>query len=296
MSNHENPGLRIAAVSRDRGVAEQRMPHLPFRASIQAECSLVIPAYREAKRLPPYLDAVRQYLSEQYGYGYEVLVVDDGSDDGLPDILDEMSEDWPELRVLRHAVNQGKGAAVRTGMLQASGKRLLFADADGATPIDEERKLRLAIDAGADIAIGSRRAKSDDAKRDRRFTRCLGSWAFSRLVRSYVSLPVRDTQCGFKMFRREAGLRLFTLCDEKGYLFDVFLLRLAAHLGYQVREVDVNWQEIAGSKLNPAVEFFRMWQRLSRLERRIDNALKTECDPHTIALPQREGRLVRKAA
>jgi len=256
----------------------------------------VIPAYQEAKRLPRYLDSVRQYLSEQYQSRYEVVVVDDGSDDGLMNILEEMKADWPELRAFRHPVNRGKGAAVRSGMLRSSGKLLLFADADGATPIREEEKLRLAIEAGADIAIGSRHVKSDLVSRKRKWTRRLGSWCFGHLVHSYVTVPARDTQCGFKMFRREAGLRLFTLCDENGYLFDVFLLRLATRLGYRISEVDVNWQDVAGSKLNPAIDFCKMWRRLSRLEERIDNALKTASHPHAVALPRRDSFQVRKAA
>ena len=111
--------------------------------------SVVIPAYNEARRLPPYLASVRRYLDKRYPDGYEVIVVDDGSGDGLSDVLAPLSADWPELVVMRHPENRGKGAAVRTGILAARGDLFLFADADGATPIDEEANLHEAVRAGA---------------------------------------------------------------------------------------------------------------------------------------------------
>jgi dolichyl-phosphate beta-glucosyltransferase len=88
------------------------------------QLSVIIPAYNEAGRLPVYLATVRPYLSASFGSNYEVLVIDDGSSDGLSDTLGEIAPEWPQLRVLHHARNLGKGAAVRTGMLAASGEVL----------------------------------------------------------------------------------------------------------------------------------------------------------------------------
>ena len=118
--------------------------------------SVIIPAYNEAQRLPPYLESVRSYLDRHYAAGYEVIVVDDGSRDGLSDALARLAAHWPELVAMRHPENRGKGVAVRTGILAAAGKRLLFADADGATPIDQETRLSQAVAAGAALAVGSR--------------------------------------------------------------------------------------------------------------------------------------------
>ena len=135
-------------------------PALPSRARcMELRLSLIIPAYNEARRLPPYLAAVRGYLDRQYLGSYEILVVDDGSRDDLPAMLAAAQADWPQLKSIRHTQNQGKGAAVRTGMLAGRGEWLLFADADGATPIDQEENLADAVQAGADVAIGSRLAR-----------------------------------------------------------------------------------------------------------------------------------------
>jgi dolichyl-phosphate beta-glucosyltransferase len=238
------------------------------------ECSLVIPAYQEAKRLPRYLKSVREYLTTNYGNYYEVIVVDDGSDDGLVELLQPFQADWSQLRVIRHVSNRGKGAAVRSGMLKSTGKVLLFADADGATPINEEQSLRRSIESGADISIGSRYLKSDRTKRKRGPVRKLGSMLLRSVVRYMVKVPVTDTQCGFKMFRREVGLKLFSLCNEDGYLFDVFILRLAERLGYRVQEVGVNWEEVGGSHVRLVRDFYTMWRRLRHLEKQVDRALE----------------------
>jgi len=212
--------------------------------------TLILPAYNEARRLPPFLDNVRAYLPGQFSDDYEVMVVDDGSTDDLPSIIEEIASDWPQIRVVCHSENQGKGAAVCTGMLMARGELLLFADADGATPIAEESKLRAAIEAGADVAVGSRLVNSPDVTRDRTWFRGLVGRAFALAARSMLRVPVRDTQCGFKMFRRDVGRHLFSLVQEHGYLFDLEILMLAQRLGYHVAEVPVNWSEVEGGHLS----------------------------------------------
>jgi dolichyl-phosphate beta-glucosyltransferase len=208
--------------------------------------SIVIPAYNEAERLPPYLAEIRDYLRKAHWLDWELVVVDDGSQDGLEHVL----EDRDGLVLLRHERNQGKGAALLTGVTAASGELVLLADADGATPIAEERRLREAIEQGADLAVGSRLALDRTATRERTWHRELCGRSFAWFVRRLLSLPVHDTQCGFKMFRKEAGLALFALCRERGYLLDVELLAFAHRLGYRIAEVPVSWKDVPGSKLS----------------------------------------------
>jgi len=236
---------------------------------VSSPVSLVIPAYNEAQRLPPYMAPVRRHFDERYPGDYEVIVVDDGSRDGLADVLAALSGEWPELTVMRHPVNRGKGVAVRTGMLAARGSRLLFADADGATPIDQEPKLSAAIEAGADLAVGSRLAAAADVTRRRVWMRGLAGRSFARFARWWLGISVRDTQCGFKMFRREAGRKLFSLGRESGYLFDLELLVMADRLGYRVAEVPVNWAEVPGGHLSLTRELPKTLWGLWRLRRRL---------------------------
>ncbi len=231
--------------------------------------TLILPAYNEAQRLPPFLSAIRAYLAEHFDDDYEVIVVDDGSTDGLTSILNETARDWPQFRALCHPENQGKGAAVRTGMLAARGQLLLFADADGATPIEEERRLRAAIEDGADVAIGSRLLRSSDVSCNRTWFRGMVGRAFARLARWMLRVPVCDSQCGFKMFRRDSGRHLFSLVQENGYLFDLELLILAERLGYQVAEIPVNWAEVPGGHLSVAQHWRTIVVELRRLRRKM---------------------------
>lgn len=230
--------------------------------------SVVIPAYNEALRLPGFLKSVRGHLERCWAECHEVIVVDDGSSDGLPDVLAALAADWSRLAVIEHPVNRGKGAAVRTGMLAAEGELLLFADADGATPIDQEALLAEAIRRGADVAVGSRLVAGADVRRRRAWHRAVIGRLFALVARWWLRVGVRDTQCGFKMFRREAGRRLFAMGRESGYLFDLELLVLADRLGYRIVEVPVNWTEVPGGHLSMLRNLGGILLGLWRLRRR----------------------------
>jgi dolichyl-phosphate beta-glucosyltransferase len=230
--------------------------------------SLVIPAYNEAQRLPAYLGSIREHFDRCYAGRYEVIVVDVGSRDGLQELLAAATADWPELALMEHSANRGKGAAVRTGVLAAHGELLLFADADGATPINQEGELCNAIRAGADVAVGSRLVPGADVIRRRTWVRKLtGRW-FAGFARRWLGISVRDTQCGFKMFRREVGRRLFSCTTESGYLFDLELLMLAERMGYRIAEVPINWSDVPGGHLSISSELGRILTGLWRLKRR----------------------------
>jgi dolichyl-phosphate beta-glucosyltransferase len=231
--------------------------------------SLIIPAYNESVRLPRFLDTVRPYLAERYADRYEVIVVDDGSSDHLGELLSRLYGEWPQLRVLRHPVNQGKGAAARTGILAAGGERMLLSDADGATPIAEEAKLGAALDQGADLAAGSRLVADPRVVRRRTWTRALIGRAFATLARRLFALPVVDTQCGFKMFRAEAAKHLFQLAHERGYLFDIEILARAHQQGYRLAEVPICWSDQPGSRLNPWLHGPRIVAGLWRVRHRL---------------------------
>src|SRR6266702_8697239 len=124
------------------------------------DLSLVIPAYNESSRLPPFLATAKDYLHNTLGQRHQVIVVDDGSNDSLGAAIRPIATGWPQFTLFRHENNRGKGAAVSTGVLATQGKLVLVADADGATPVEEESKLRHVIEDGARLAVGSRYLRS----------------------------------------------------------------------------------------------------------------------------------------
>lgn len=234
---------------------------------MRLQLSVVLPAYDEAHRLPPYLSSVREYLGSVFENYHEVIVVDDGSRDDLLGLLGGLTSHWPQLSLIRHTCNLGKGAALCTGVRAAKGDLVLIADADGATPITEEHHLRRAIEQGADVAIGSRLLPASSVSRNRRrglTGRCF-AWVVHLLYGDW--LIVHDTQCGFKMFRRETALELFRLCRETGYLIDVEVLVHAQRLGFRIAEVPVSWTDIPGSKVRLWYDGLKMLCGLWRLRR-----------------------------
>ena len=211
------------------------------------QLSVVIPAFNEAARLPRYLDEVLGFL-EGRGAAYEVVVVDDGSTDGTVAAVRAIGAGNPAVRVLPLGRNHGKGAAVRAGMLTATGAVRLFADADGATPIAELKRLEPPLAAGADVVIGSRTlvdpAVSVRARPHRILAGRIFRWAVARLgVRG-----VADSQCGFKLFTAEAAMVLFGELVTTGFGFDVELLLRAQARGCRIVEVPVNWTDQEGGK------------------------------------------------
>ncbi len=244
--------------------------------------SVVLPAWNEAARLPPFLERVESYLQARFPSAWEVIVVDDGSRDGTGEFLEKRAQPPSRIRVRTHPVCRGKGAAVRTGMLAASGQRLLFADADGATPIEEADSLLAALDGGADIAIGSRLAPAAGLRRRRNWRRRLAGAGFAWLARLWLGISARDTQCGFKMFDRRAARDLFQPLQETGYLFDLEVLARAQRAGYRVVEAPVNWSEVPGGHLCLLREACRIPAGLWRIRRRLRNLdPKSPDGPHT---------------
>lgn len=231
--------------------------------------SVVIPAFNEALRIAPYLAEMRRYLDATHNNDYEVVVVDDGSTDDTARLVTAIEAFWPQLRLLRLSQNRGKGAAVRAGVFVCAGSRVLFADADGATPIAEEARLADAIRNGAAMACGSRVLPGEGVTRQRHFRRAITGGLFAWAARRLLGVRLRDTQCGFKMFTAAVAQSLFEAGEETGYLFDLELLAIAARMRYPVAEVPVSWTEQPGSKVRLFRDSFRMFRGLWRLRRQL---------------------------
>lgn len=217
--------------------------------------SVVIPAYNEELRIRPALHDILDFCSGQ-SFTYEVIVVDDGSRDRTADIVREMN--LPGIRVYSLVTNAGKGAAVRCGVLQAKGERILYCDADGATPFREVLRLLAAVDHGADVAIGSRALLAKDTSVSTVWYRKVMGRTFNGLVNFLILPGIADTQCGFKLFTRKAAQDVFSRQRSQGFSFDVELLFLARKSGYQIAEIPVNWTNIPGSKVDLLRDSLRM--------------------------------------
>lgn len=209
--------------------------------------SIVIPAYNEEQRLPATLEQVARYLRGMAPSFSEIIVVDDGSRDDTAGVAARFG---PPVRVLKNPGNRGKGYSVRHGVLDAKGDWVLFSDADLSAPIEELPKLFAAVEQhGAAIAIGSRAIdRSLIGTHQSAFRENAGRF-FNVVMRVSTGLPYYDTQCGFKLFRREAAQAIFSRQQLERFGFDVEVLFIGRLLGYQAIEVPVRWNHVEGSKV-----------------------------------------------
>ena len=234
----------------------------------EPQLSVVVPAYNESGRIGATLDAIVAYLAAE-GVDGEVVVVDDGSADGTADVVARYADAHPAVRLESYGGNRGKGYAVRHGVLASRGAEVLFCDADGSTPMSEAAKVLAPLRAGdADVAIGSRELPESDLARPQPSYRRLMGWVFRWLVRLIVVRGFRDTQCGFKAFRREAAAAVFERQTLDGFAFDVELLFIARRLGYRVVEVPVRWLDSPDSRVRPGRDSLRMLLDLIRIRLR----------------------------
>jgi dolichyl-phosphate beta-glucosyltransferase len=241
-------------VSRDSGEAAGASEP----AAAEIFLSVVIPAHNEVERIGPTLERVLEYLAQQ-GYTFEVIVVDDVSQDATADVVARFQQRTPQLRLVQRTAQPGKGAAVQAGMLAAKGRWVVFSDADLSTPIEEVEKLLVAVEReGYDAAIGSRGLPQSDLRVRQPWYRETMGRGFNLMVRAIALHGFRDTQCGFKLFRGEAAQELFRRQTIMGFAFDVEVLFLAVKRGLRIKEVPVTWINSPRSKVDPIRDSLRM--------------------------------------
>jgi glycosyltransferase involved in cell wall biosynthesis len=221
--------------------------------------SIVIPAYNEEMRIAQTLDTVVEYAGSQ-SYSWEVIVADDGSQDGTAALVEAAAEAHPEIRLIR-LNHGGKGWAVRGGMLNASGQYRFLADADLSMPIVHLERFLPSTLTDFDVAIGSREATGAH-RFDEPFRRHLMGRTFNLMVRLLAVRGFTDTQCGFKCFNAKAAESLFPLQRTGGFGFDVEILFLAQKLGLRIKEVPIDWYYHEGSKVQPVRDSFLMLKDL----------------------------------
>jgi len=210
--------------------------------------SVVIPTYNRASRIAASLETVLSYLARK-PFTAEIVVVDDGSSDGTAAAARAALAGRIPHRVIGRERNLGKGASVREGVLAAAGEVILFCDDDLSTPIDELDKALAALEFGADVVIGSRALPGSDIRVRQRWPREWLGKLFNVLVRLLVLKGYRDTQCGFKAFRRGPAKDLFSSLRAPGFGFDVEVLVLCRDRGYRVAEIPVAWCDVRPSRV-----------------------------------------------
>jgi dolichyl-phosphate beta-glucosyltransferase len=226
------------------------------------DLSIVIPAFNEERRLPKAIERIGSYLSAR-PLRTEIVVVDDGSSDATPKLIEGYRGKYPNLRLISNGTNRGKGFSVRHGVLEARGEIVLFTDADLSTPIEEADKLLAALrEKGYDAAIGSRGMDSSLIEVHQSAFREQAGNLFNLLVRRIAGIEFSDTQCGFKAFRREGTAIIFEQQRIERFGFDPEILFLAKRHGLRVAEIPVRWSHDSATKVNVIGDGLRMFLEL----------------------------------
>jgi len=226
--------------------------------------SVVVPTYNEEERIENCLKKIKGYFSKQ-NYSYEVIFVDDASIDKTVKIIKDAIGHWPVAKIIENQENHGKGYVVRQGMLAASGKYILFTDADLSTPIEDVEKLLLEIDKFP-IIIGSRYLAKKSIKIAQPLTRRIISRFGNFLIRAVLGLNFADTQCGFKLFSSKVAKDVFSRATINRWGFDMEILAIAQQLGYKIKEKSVNWYNDPHSKLRAGKAALETFKELFKIK------------------------------
>lgn len=242
--------------------------------------SIVVPAYNEQPRLPNTLKALADF-ARAHPQVTEVLIVDDGSRDETSAIARHCGESI--VRLISYGPNAGKGYAVRRGVMEAQGDQILVTDADLSTPLDQMVRLQRELER-AEVVIGSRAVDDSQMQVRQAWYRQAMGKTFNRITRALTGLPYKDTQCGFKLLRRDAARTIFAEAVVDRFAFDVEMLLLADQHGYRVVETGVPWFNSPDSRVRIIRDSLRMLVDISRVVRRLGRARPREqADGETLA-------------
>jgi glycosyltransferase involved in cell wall biosynthesis len=228
------------------------------------QLSIVIPAFNESARIENALERVLSCVAEQ-GWDAEVLVIDDGSTDNTAAIVQRWMPEHPRLHLVQNPGNRGKGYSVRNGLLQAAGDIVMFTDADLSSPMEEAQRLIDALNDGADVAIGSRWMDRTRQTIHQPLYRQFFGRCFNWVTRTVMGLPFKDTQCGFKAFKRSAAQVIFRLQTIERWGFDPEILFIARKLKYNIREVPVTWGHDERSRMSYLRDGMKMLEDMARI-------------------------------
>jgi glycosyltransferase involved in cell wall biosynthesis len=246
------------------------MPGTPF-------LSIVIPAHHEARRLPRALDELAKF-GAGWKFPFEVwIVVERGRDETL-DLAAAFAARQAHFHVIDCPVQRGKGHAVRTGMLRAAGEIIFYMDADLSVPLREVSAFlaHFAAHPEIDVLIGNRQHPASRITRSQSWLRRTMGQTFNRILQAAALAPARDTQCGFKAFRRAAAHAIFSRQKLDGFAFDVEVLLLADRLGCEVADLPVEWINSPESKVRIVSDSLKMLRDAVRVRRLVEETLAAE--------------------
>ena len=226
--------------------------------------SIIIPAYNEENRLPGTLEQLFRFLEKQ-PFASEIIVVENGSNDRTFEIAQKFANGQKNVHVL-HNEQRGKGKAIQRRVLAASGEYIFLCDADLSMPVEEIRKFIPPQLENFDIAIASREAPGS-VRYNEPYYRHFTGRVFNTLIRLLVLPSLQDTQCGFKCIRAKVARDIFPYQTLTGWAFDVELLYIARHHGYQIAEIPIHWYFNADSKISVFRDSLRMFLDLLRIRR-----------------------------
>ena len=221
--------------------------------------SIVIPAYNEEKKISKDIETVYKYFNDNSIDG-ELIIVDDGSKDGTYKIVNDFQKKYPTLKVISYKKNVGKGFALKTGILETKGENILIADSGLCVPFDCANIGLELLKSGYEIAIGSR--KTLDKKANiivkQPFYRRIGSMVFQILLQFFKLMPpnVRDTQCGFKLFKQGTAYILFKNLFTKKFMWDIEILRVSHKKDYKIAIFPIEWSNDSDTRFNPFIGSF----------------------------------------
>jgi dolichyl-phosphate beta-glucosyltransferase len=224
--------------------------------ALENKLTIVIPIYNEAKRIGSSLERIADYLGQQ-SYSREIILVDDGSTDEGAAIASRILDGREAYQVIQYGKNHGKGYALRQGMLQSSGKYVLFSDADLSTPIEELDKMWPWLEAGFDIVQGSRKMIGALVDRHQPWLRERMGTVFTWLCNMLVVGDIGDVTCGFKAYTGAVARELYGAQRLADWSFDAEIIFIARKRGYRIKEVPVRWQDRQGTKVRLARDTLR---------------------------------------
>jgi hypothetical protein len=229
----------------------------------QTEVSVVFPAYNEVDFLAPAVEKVTEALS-QLTDSYEIIIAEDGSRDGTAKRAEELAQKYPYVKHIHREQRLGRGTALKNAFKQSNGRVLVYMDLDLATDLKALKPLVQAISVeGYDFSTGSR--VLPESKVERSLRRSISSKTYNFLVRRMLGSKLRDHQCGFKAFRREAVLQLLDEVEATHWFWDTEILVRAQKHGFKVKEIAVEWQSGVGTKVNLFKDSWNMGSQVMKL-------------------------------